>query len=174
VTGATDQDVRLAEYAALRAEIAQRSSFQQALIALNLTALATIAGLVVSNHAAKGLLLFVPVISSTFGLLWLDHHRNIDLIATYTREELWRWTPSWEDWFAQRRAPIKDVVYFLAVGLVYGGAAGTCLGVGWPSSRAGAGQWLLAGAGVLLFVMFLLAYLTVTIRGPSHAQRDPP
>lgn len=121
VSDTPDQDVRLAEFAALRVEITQRSSFQQALNALNLTVVATIAGLVLSNHAAKSLLLFVPVISSTFGLLWLDHHRNIVLIATYVREELWRWTPSWEVWFAQHRAPIKEIIYFVAVGVVYGG-----------------------------------------------------
>jgi hypothetical protein len=166
----TDQDVRLAEYAALRSEIGQRSAFQQALNALNLTAISTIAGLVVANHAANGLLLFVPVISSTFGLLWLDHHRNIGLIATYVREELWQWTPSWESWFALRRSIFKEIAHFGAIGLVYGGASGICLGLGWPGTKAGTGDWLLAVAGLLLLGTFVLAYLAVTFGGPSRAR----
>ena len=65
---ATDEGtVLLAEFSALRAEMGQRTSFQQALMGVNLTAIGTIAGLVVSSRAPTDLLLVIPVVSSTLG-----------------------------------------------------------------------------------------------------------
>ena len=97
---AGEQDVRLAEYASLRAEIAQRSSFQQALLALHVSSVAAIVGVVITKGAPHTLLLLVPVISAVLGLLWLNHARNIKLISDYIAGTLWlpEWPQSWESW----------------------------------------------------------------------------
>jgi hypothetical protein len=86
--------VRLAEFAGLRSEILQRTQQQQALIALDLTVVGTIAGFVISGRAQDQILLVAAIISGMLGLLWLDHHMTITRIGLYIRDELWHWQPS--------------------------------------------------------------------------------
>lgn len=74
----------------------RRSTTQQALLGLNLTAVGFVAGLVLSGEADNELLLVLPIISAVLGLLWLDHALNIEAIGLYVREKLWIWEPSWE------------------------------------------------------------------------------
>jgi hypothetical protein len=85
--GRTPEDAR-AEFAAYRQEILHRSSQQYTLLALDLTALTAIAGFVLSDNADRLLLLLLPIISSSIGLLWYDHARNIDSLGTYIRENM--------------------------------------------------------------------------------------
>ena len=59
------QPVLLAEYASVSNEIHRRSDAQQPLIALTITALATITGIVVGKSSARGLILLLPLVSST-------------------------------------------------------------------------------------------------------------
>ena len=83
----TPDDTR-AEFAAYRQEILHRSSQQYTLLALDLTALTTIAGFVLAKNADQLLLLLLPIVSSSIGLLWYDHARNIDSLGTYIRENM--------------------------------------------------------------------------------------
>jgi hypothetical protein len=83
----TPEDER-AEFAAYREEILHRSSQQYILLALDLTALTAIAGFVLSDNADRLLLLLLPIVSSSIGLLWYDHARNIDSLGTYIRENM--------------------------------------------------------------------------------------
>jgi hypothetical protein len=162
---ADTQGVRLAEYVALRAEITQRLSSQQALVALNLTAVATIVGFVLVKHSSKSLLLLVPVVSSVLGLLWLDHDRNIRLMALYIGTELWRdRKQSWERWSGEGHSRPKEILYWIAIAIVYGVTSGCTLAVGWPGGRAPTGVWLLAAGGVLLTLLFLGAYVVALTR----------
>jgi hypothetical protein len=85
--GRTPEDAR-AEFAAYRQEILHRSSQQYTLLALDLTALTAIAGFVLSDNAERLLLLLLPIVSSSIGLLWYDHARNIDSLGTYIRENM--------------------------------------------------------------------------------------
>jgi hypothetical protein len=78
----TPEDAR-AEFAAYRQEILHRSSQQYTLLALDLTALTAIAGFVLSDNADRLLLLLLPIVSGSIGLLWYDHARNIDSLGTY-------------------------------------------------------------------------------------------
>lgn len=82
------RELRLAEFSALRAEIAGRSSIQHQLLALNITALAAIGGFVLSDGASPLLLLMLPIVSCALGVLWHDHARNIENIGTYIKDEL--------------------------------------------------------------------------------------
>lgn len=163
-------DAKLAEFAALRAEIAQRSSTQQALIALNLTAVATVLGFALTKQSSRGLLLLVPVISPSLGLLWLDHHRNIRLIAEYIRDELWKDSdPSWETWRGARGSSGAVIAFFLSVALIFGATAAGSWAAGWPGWTATSGVLLLSGCGALLTLVFVAAYVAVMVVEFSHA-----
>jgi hypothetical protein len=78
----------LAEFAALRGEIQGRSSAAWTLLGLNLTASSAVAGFVLSDRADPLLLLLLPFLSSSLGLLFLDHGINLDRIGTYIKQEL--------------------------------------------------------------------------------------
>lgn len=85
--GRTPEDAR-AEFAAYRQEILHRSSQQYTLLALDLTALTAIAGFVLSDNADRLLLLLLPIVSGSIGLLWYDHARNIDSLGGYILENM--------------------------------------------------------------------------------------
>jgi hypothetical protein len=152
----------LAEYTALRAEIAQRSATQQALIALDLTAIASIVGFALTGRSSDSLLLIMPVVSSVLWLLWLDHHRNICLIGAYIRTELWRdQLPSWETWFAARRSPLKELLFWGTIVIFYSATSIAPLVVGWPAKDATAALWVLTVFGVGLTLVFAFALVSV-------------
>lgn len=79
----------LAEYQSNKAEIANRSSFQHAIVALHLTAGSTIAGIVLAGAVNDSFLLVLAMMSSSLGLIWFDHGQGICVIADYLRDELW-------------------------------------------------------------------------------------
>jgi hypothetical protein len=134
-------------------------------MALNLTTVGTVVGFVLTKHSTSSLLLLVPVISPTLGLQWLDHNRNIGLLASYVRTELWIWKPSWEAWYDRQRAPGVSVLYFGSITLIYGGGGVATLVLAWPSAKAAAGVWVLALLGAVLLAAFF-AYLFATVVTP--------
>lgn len=82
------RELYLTEFGALRAEIGARSGFQHQLMALNITALAAVGGFVISNKANPLLLLMLPLVCCSLGVIWHDHARNIENIGTYIKDEL--------------------------------------------------------------------------------------
>jgi hypothetical protein len=78
----------LAEFQALRKEIADRSTAGQTLLNLNMTATAAVAGFVLSNKADPLLLLLVPILSSALGMLYVDHAYNIINLGAYIKNTL--------------------------------------------------------------------------------------
>jgi hypothetical protein len=167
--------VRRAEYVALRAEIAQRLSSQQALVALNITAIATIVGFVLAEHTgskqpSESLLLLVPVVSSVLGLLWLDHDRNIRRIAEYISTELWRYrVHSWEKWSDGKHSPWKEAFYWGAIGIVYGVTSVGPLAIGWPGETGTPGVEVLAGGSVALTALFVGLYVVGFVRAVRNS-----
>lgn len=81
-------DVALAEFTALRNEIAGRAGWAWTLFNLNMTASAAIAGFVLSDKADPLLLLLIPLISSCLGMLFIDHSLNIRNIGHYIDSEV--------------------------------------------------------------------------------------
>src|SRR5712692_6827708 len=71
----------LAEFGALRQEIIQRLGAQDRLVQLNLTALATIVGLVIGQKFIPALLLVVPFLSAALGFAWIHQGRQLTLIG---------------------------------------------------------------------------------------------
>lgn len=82
------RELQLAEFGALRAEIGARSGVQHQLMALNITALAAIGGFVISDKADPLLLLMLPLVACSLGVIWHDHARNIENIGSYIKDEL--------------------------------------------------------------------------------------
>jgi hypothetical protein len=116
--GGTVLTAALAEFNALRQEIMQHIGAQDRLVQLNLTALATIAGLTIAQKATVALLLVVPFLSAALGFAWLHHLRQVALIGRYIHKELWPFIaksehvrlPSWEESYSTSIAKPSLVV----------------------------------------------------------------
>ncbi len=80
--------VVLSEFTALRKEISDRSNGAWLLMNLNITATATVAGFVLSDKADPLLLLLLPILSPSLGMLYIDHAYNIINIGNYINDEL--------------------------------------------------------------------------------------
>jgi hypothetical protein len=80
--------VALAEFSALRDEISNRNNSAFTMINLNITATATVAGFVLSNNADPLILLLLPILSPSLGLLYIDHVINILNIGDYINKEI--------------------------------------------------------------------------------------
>jgi hypothetical protein len=90
VGSAADPTVILAEFAALRSEIASRTTIQAGLLTINITAAGTLVGFYLnSQQPGPSLLLIMPFISSVLGLAWIDHARTITSIGMYIGQSLW-------------------------------------------------------------------------------------
>ena len=98
--------VALAEFNALRAEIAARTTTQGSLITLVVTAIGIVAGLVVKDDGDPRLLLILPFLVAAAGIHSSEQDRAIALLGTYIRDELWphlgglvddESIPSWEN-----------------------------------------------------------------------------
>jgi hypothetical protein len=98
--------VALEEYKSLRTETIMRITAQASLVALNLTGIAAVAGLVLAQKQPTVLFLIVPAFSAVLGLLWTYHMRQGALLGMYLRDHLWpfiedatgRPFPGWERW----------------------------------------------------------------------------
>jgi hypothetical protein len=75
--------VALAEFGKLRDEIAGRSTAAWTLVGLSITASATVAGFVLAQKADPRVLLVLPLLTPSLGLLFLDHAANIGRIGEY-------------------------------------------------------------------------------------------
>jgi hypothetical protein len=67
----------------MRTEIYNRSNAQHTLINLNVTALGVIAGLVLTGRGDVQLLLLIPLVSTSIGLLYFDHSGAIERVGAY-------------------------------------------------------------------------------------------
>jgi hypothetical protein len=121
-------EAQMRQFEVLWAEIARRSNAQQALVAATVTATGTLAGLAVTDKADPVVLVVLAVVAPTFGLLWLDHARNIGEIGNFIRCN-WDpgWGPNWEQLYAEgkntREGRFRFVIFISAVILVFVGPA---------------------------------------------------
>jgi hypothetical protein len=81
-------NVVVAEFNALRKEIADRSITSYTLLSLNITASGTVVGFVISGKADPLLLLVLPVFSPSLGMLFIDHSTTIVGIGNYINSTL--------------------------------------------------------------------------------------
>lgn len=115
------EEARLRQFEVLWAEIARRSTAQQALIAATVTATGTVGGLV-AGGADAALLVVLGLVVPVFGLLWLDHARNIGEIGRFIADN-WMWSPNWEEKYEDsKHAPagrVRFYVFVLAISIVF-------------------------------------------------------
>lgn len=78
----------LAEYTALRAEVANRISGQDTMLNLYMTAVAAIFGFALSGHADLLILLVLPLLSTAARLLYHNHNLYIKLVSAYLNDQL--------------------------------------------------------------------------------------
>jgi hypothetical protein len=169
VPTAADKEVRLAEFAQLRNEIGQRTTIQQALIALNLTVCGTVTGFVSADKAPGSLLLAIVYISSTFGVLWLDHHLAIHQIASYVEQRLWNWTPSWEAYLQSKQPLWWRLIFMFAIALAFVGIAATAaVSVRDDLEGAGTALQMIWWVGVALTAMLFVAFVAVFWTGSDR------
>jgi hypothetical protein len=125
-------DVALAEFNALRAELLAHANVQASLIALVVTAIGIVGGLVVKEDGDPRLLLILPYLVAAAGIESSNRARTIALIGAYIRDKLWPHLekqtpgslPSWEarisDFrgLSNHRKPFRIYVpYLLLAGL---------------------------------------------------------
>ncbi len=176
-----NEEATIRQFEVLWAEIARRSNAQQALIAATVTATGTIGGLVVTGKADSVLLVVLAVVSPIFGLLWLDHARNIGEIGDFIRCN-WdqEWGPNWEKRNAERKNTgtgwFRFIAFITAVIVVFIGpaigglSASICelddklrLIVAWGGAAALTG----------LFIVGLAIQVVQTKPGPPEPCPDP-
>jgi hypothetical protein len=80
--------ILLAEFQALRTEIAVRSGAQGTMMQLAVTAFGALAGLAFTQYGDHRMLLLIPVTSAILGLIWLDHATNISNIGDYIKNQI--------------------------------------------------------------------------------------
>ncbi len=119
-------ETAVAEFAALREEMAYRSRFQHLLINLNVVSGGALGGVALARPANEELLLLVAVISSSLGLLYADHSQSIVFLAHYidkeliapTGDQLFKWEARSRTYEKERR---KAFSFRLSVFLVFAG-----------------------------------------------------
>lgn len=170
----TNDDATLRQFEILWAEIARRSNAQQALVAATVTVTGTISGLVVTDKADSVLLVVLAIVAPVFGLLWLDHARNVGEIGEFICQN-WRWAPNWEKHNAERKKTdagrFRFVIFILAVTIVFVGPA---LGGLWTSAGHLDGARLIVawGGAATLTVLFVVSWTIQVVQSwsPSSGQ----
>jgi hypothetical protein len=80
--------VVLDEFKALRDEIQNRATAAYTILNINITAIAAVAGLLLSKKGDLRLLLILPLVSPSLGLLFVDHSLNIRNLGRYINHRL--------------------------------------------------------------------------------------
>ena len=127
--------VMLAEYSSLRAEIERRTSIQWNVVALQIGSAGTIASLAISAVSNIALLLVIPLTSYMLGSRYILHDYHIKLIHRYIASSLSSRLGNaleWERWKDTESAPAVDKDQWLTptgwnplhpTWLVFGGVA---------------------------------------------------
>jgi hypothetical protein len=81
-------EILVAEIRTVRDTIDRRVAAIMGLVSFNATAVAAVAGFVLSNKADVRLLMILPIFSASFGLLVFDHDRDIRVARRYADDVL--------------------------------------------------------------------------------------
>lgn len=153
---------RLAEYNALRAEIERRSTAQQAIVALQVTALSATTALTINNGNPNLLLIMGPV-SLFLALAWTDHHKQLGSVGRYIMEKIEPFVPGlgWEGWI-RSGGRLSKWGYFWRVTLqplvIFGGSSAATLVAVWLLTKQQTGRWF-----VWWFTVAVLTVATVAV-----------
>ncbi|MGH4020658.1 MAG: hypothetical protein ACRDT0_15795 [Pseudonocardiaceae bacterium] len=151
------------EYNALRGEITSRHGAQHTLINLDVTAIGILLGVVLSNKENLIILLVVPIVATSFGLLYFDQAGSIERIGVYIRHVLQpaiarltgdTATLAWEDFAARtfRASKLSVVGFAVPVFIIFIGTPIAATIVLLPAITQ-AWQWLFWVLGVVFEAM---------------------
>jgi hypothetical protein len=166
------QEAAVAEYGALRSEIHVRLQQQQLLITLTVTALAALGTVALQTESYQPLLV-VPLATSTFGLMLLEHSRVIAAIGRYIANELGS-LGRWETSAERHNVEAQQIVSlaWLPQGFLFVlcplGAAIAAMA---SSENHGLKDWLAAG-GILLAILYLAAARIANTAPPAAAEEQ--
>jgi hypothetical protein len=155
-------DVLLAEFNAARTEIDRKNSARLTLISLHMTAVAAIAGLVLTRQADPRLLIVLPGVCTALGFTLLSESRDKALRAKYIDDVL---RPliieatgddrllAWESYY-DRGASSSYLVRVISTGLLFPGVALIALIASLPSV-ASVGDWIAWSVGLALEMVLI-------------------
>ncbi|MEU9824079.1 hypothetical protein [Micromonospora chersina] len=156
----------IAEYTAIRAVVAQKSSASHALVGAYLTVVAVILGFVVANRADPRLLITVPILSAVCGITILRRRRDREVAHRYVREVLRPVAVQcsgddriflWEEFYA-RHKDARSMRYEFGLQLVFPLSAAVALVATLPR-LASVGDWLSWLAGLSFLLMLIVTYV---------------
>lgn len=162
---------RIAEYKSLRDEIHTRIQQQQLLLTLTVTALGVVATVAI-NTKSYDLLLVVPFVTTTFGLLSLEHSRAIGAVGLYIKntlggekgpaEELGNWERSDQRAYGQIDKRISSAVLPMIFLFVVCPVVAAVLAI--PSKDVTGPEDWLAGAEIAFVVVLAVIAIHVARR----------
>ena len=181
---AVDREMLLAEFAALRAEILQRSSLQWNIFALQLTAAGVIFSFALSNPSHTGFLLILPMISYALAARYISHFLVVQALGTYIHDVLEvraKGELHWQGWYRAQPLSVHRILNWLSANfLVFSGTAVIALAWVTPyvwESHASAGKrvliiiiWLIGIAVTVLSTQMISSRLS-SFRGRPWRQR---
>ncbi|KKK06778.1 hypothetical protein LQ51_06210 [Micromonospora sp. HK10] len=156
----------IAEYHAIRAVVAQKSSASHALVGAYLTVVAVLLGFVVANRADPRLLVTVPILAASSGITILRRRRDREAANRYILDVL---RPiavecsgderilTWEDFYARHRDE-RSLRYEFGLQLVFPLSAAAALIATLPLLDS-VGDWLAWLAGLLFLGALLYTYV---------------
>lgn len=167
------------EYEILRAEIERRSTVQQAIFVLNLTAVGALVALALRENPSASaptrgtsveapldslrgylLVLFIPCVGFALARLWLDHHEAVARAGRYIRTTLEpRSAASWETHLeAQGRSTrANHYMFFIAYTVAFAGPGVVAL-VATGLHAHGVERWMLWATAVVLQFLNLVGW----------------
>ncbi|MER7418004.1 hypothetical protein ABT346_14675 [Micromonospora peucetia] len=158
-------EAALADAAAIRATIERKANHNQALVGVNLTAVAAVAGFVLSEKADIRMFLLLPVLSTALGLSVVSQYRDIRIAGQYLeqvlRPTIARHTGEpglfgWEAFYWQRKHD-GHVAQALAMGVIFPGISALALAVTLPGIQ-GTGDKLAWAVGAAMLLILLGAW----------------
>jgi hypothetical protein len=177
------QRMALSEFSALRSEIGSRSTAQHTLINLSITAIGAVVGFALAQKGDLWLLLLLPILSPSLGMLYLDHAINIMNIGNYINNQL---KPTlrlmrYEEVVRshERRRLLRVLPYGLPIFIIFAGVPIGSLIVTLsvllkePETEMWMlGMWTLWSIGLILVLVYLSFWLYFMVL-PYWAQSNP-
>ena len=161
---ATDGEMLLAEFAALRAEILQRTNMQWNIFALQLTAAGVVFSFALSNPSHTGFLLILPVITYALTGRYVSQYFGVQYAGAYIREVLEvrsKGKLNWEAWIRVQPPKVRALNWLNPLLIAFPGPAVIALAsvtpYVWTSHNTSVGK------RILLVTIWLLGVLITAL-----------
>jgi hypothetical protein len=161
---AVDREMLLAEFAALRAEILQRTSLQWNIFALQLTAAGVVFSFALSSPSHTAFLLILPVITYALTGRYVSQYMAVQKVGIYIREVLEvraKGELQWESWNRYQPPRVRALNWLNPLLIAFPGPAIIALAsvapYVWTSQNASVGR------RVLLVIIWLVGVVVTAL-----------